>query len=63
VQTRERYGRLLAHVYLPDGEMFNEEVVGAEYAQPVAVPPNVKYEIVFLRLSKEARDKRRGLWR
>lgn len=36
VETRDKYGRLLAYVYLSDGKMLNEEILKAGYANPYA---------------------------
>ncbi|MDP3789162.1 MAG: thermonuclease family protein, partial [Candidatus Omnitrophota bacterium] len=44
VQKRDRYNRLLAYIYLPDGKMLNAEIIKAGYAQVMTVPPNVKYQ-------------------
>ena len=33
------------------------------FAQVMTVPPNVKYQELFLRLQLEAREAGRGLWR
>jgi micrococcal nuclease len=63
VQERDRYGRLLTYAYLPDGRMLNEEIIKAGYAQPMTIPPNVKYQERFLRAYQDARENRRGLWR
>ena len=62
VQERDRYGRLLAYVYLPDGRMVNAEILRAGMGQPLTVPPNVKYVDLFVRLQREAREAGRGLW-
>ena len=62
VQERDRYGRLLAYVWV-DGVMINAELVRLGYAQALTVPPNVRYERLFVRLQQEARAARRGLWR
>jgi micrococcal nuclease len=65
VQTHDRYGRLLAYVYVSDKEeevMVNAELLRAGYAQPLTIPPNVKHADEFRALSAEARLKRRGLW-
>ncbi len=32
------------------------------YAQLMTVPTNVKYQELFLKLQREAREARRGLW-
>jgi len=42
VQHRDKYGRLLAYVYLSNGKMLNEEIVKAGYANLMTIPPNVK---------------------
>ena len=61
-QIRDKYGRLLGYVYLPNGKMLNEEIVKAGYANLLTYPPNVKYEEKFLRAYREARENNRGLW-
>jgi len=61
VQERDRYGRLLAYVYVGD-LMVNAELVRLGYALVMTVPPNVKYASLFLKLQREAREASRGLW-
>lgn len=63
VQQRDRHGRLLAYVYLEDGTFVNARLVEQGYAQVMTVPPNVKYQELFLKLQHEARTASRGLWR
>ncbi len=63
VEQRDRYGRLLAYVYLEDGTFVNAWLVENGYAMVITVPPNVKYQELFLKLQREARETRRGLWR
>lgn len=63
VQQRDKYGRLLAYVYLQDGRMLNKEIICNGYAMPLTVPPNVKYEEEFRKCYKEAREKGLGLWK
>ena len=62
VQRRDKYGRLLAYVYLPDGTFVNAWLVEQGYAQVMTISPNVKYQEVFLKLQREAREAGRGLW-
>jgi micrococcal nuclease len=62
VQPRDRYGRLLAYVYLPNGMMVNEEILISGYASVLTIPPNVRYVERFTRAAKEARKAKRGLW-
>lgn len=60
-RTRDKYGRLLAYLYLPSGKMLNEEIVKAGYAQLMTIPPNLKYQERFLKACREARENHRGL--
>ncbi len=62
VETRDRYGRVLGYVWLPDGKMLNEEIICSGYALPLTVPPNVKYRDRFLKCFKKALREKRGLW-
>jgi micrococcal nuclease len=61
VQTRDRFGRLLAYVFVGD-VMVNEELLRGGFASPLTIPPNVKYAEQFLKLATEARQARKGLW-
>ncbi|MBU0687606.1 MAG: thermonuclease family protein [Candidatus Margulisbacteria bacterium] len=62
VQQRDKYGRLLAYVYI--GNVFvNAWLVENGYAHAVTYPPNVKYQKLFLKLEKESRESSRGLWK
>ena len=62
VEERDRYGRLLAYVYL-NGEMFNKILLRAGYAQISTYPPNVKYVEEFTALQEEARNNEKGFWK
>jgi micrococcal nuclease len=63
VQERDRYGRLLAYVYVAGDVMVNAELVGNGYAQVMTVPPNVKYQDMLLKRQREARLLQLGLWK
>ncbi len=60
-QSRDRYGRLLAYVWVDD-IMVNAELVRRGFAQVMTVPPNVRHQALFLKLQREAREAGRGLW-
>lgn len=62
VQRRDRYGRLLAYLFLDDGTFVNGELLRQGYAQLLTIPPNVKYTARFVELQREARQAKRGLW-
>jgi micrococcal nuclease len=61
-EPRDRYGRMLAYVWLADGTFWNALLVAEGYAQQLTIPPNVAYAGLFRRLVAEARRGRRGLW-
>lgn len=62
VQHRDRYGRVLAYVWA--GPVFaNAWLVENGWARVMTVPPNVQYADLFVELEREARGRRRGLWR
>ena len=62
VQPRDKYGRLLAYVYLEDGTFVNAEIIRKGYAYPMTIPPNVRHAVEFKELFAEARRQRLGLW-
>jgi micrococcal nuclease len=62
VRPRDRYGRLLAYVWVGD-VMINAELVRRGYAQVMTVPPNVRHQELFVKLQRDAREAERGLWR
>jgi micrococcal nuclease len=63
IQERDRYGRVLAYCYLPDGRMVNEEMVKAGFAMVMTVPPNLKYQEKFLTAQQYARENKMGMWK
>jgi len=62
VQERDRYGRLLAYVYLEDGTFVNELIIAEGLAQVLTISPNVKYADQFLEQQRQAREAGKGLW-
>ena len=63
VEQRDRYGHLLAYVYLEDGTFLNAEIVRQGYGQILTIPPNVKHAKEFLKFQQVAQYAGRGLWR
>jgi micrococcal nuclease len=61
-EPRDRYGRMLAYVWLRDGTFWNALLAAEGYAQQLTIPPNVTYASLFRRLVGEARRNDRGLW-
>ena len=62
MERRDRYNRLLAYVFLEDGTFVNAELLRQGYARVMTIPPNVKYVDLFVKMQKEAKENRRGLW-
>jgi len=72
VSERDRFGRLLAYVWLGQpandkeaavrANMFNAELLLQGYAQLMTIAPNVKYTDMFLKFEREARNAGKGLW-
>jgi len=61
-EPRDRYGRMLAYVWLRDGTFWNALLAAEGYAQQLTIPPNVTYASLLRRLVAEARRNDRGLW-
>lgn len=61
VSERDKYGRLLAYVYL-EGEMVNKTLLQEGYAQVATYPPNVAYVDDFTELQRIARENEVGFW-
>jgi len=71
-ERRDRYGRLLAYVWLDEpqhgddaevcGSLLNARLVSDGFASTYVYPPNVKYADVLDGLQDEARSAHRGLW-
>jgi micrococcal nuclease len=62
VSEYDKYGRMLAYVYLPDGTLYNELLIREGYARIMTVPPNVAHAGDFLAAEKEAKEEGLGIW-
>lgn len=61
-QSRDKYGRLLAYVYLEDGTFLNAEIIKQGYGFAYTKYP-FKYLEDFRQYEKEARENNKGLWK
>ena len=61
VQTRDRYGRLLAYLWLPDGTILNERMLQSGWAMLLTVLPNVRYVDRLREAQRHARNRGLGL--
>lgn len=62
-EEKDRYGRLLAYVYLRDGTFVNAKIIERGYANLNNKLPNTKYAGLFRELYLQAQEDKRGLWR
>jgi len=46
-QQRDRYHRVLAYVYTPNGQMLNATLLKGGVATPMSIPPNTRYRAWF----------------
>ncbi len=58
---RDKYNRLLRYVYLPDGTLYNAQLIRDGYAFAYVVFPFTK-KAEFKTLETQARAQNRGLW-
>ncbi|WP_100331930.1 thermonuclease family protein [Bacillus xiapuensis] len=61
IQERDRYGRLLAYVYIRD-KMFNKILLEKGLARVAVYPPNTKYLDEFEKIQAAAKRKKVGIW-
>lgn len=61
-QKRDKYGRLLAYIFLEDNTFLNAELIKQGYAT-VFRKFRFKYRDDFIRYEQEARDNKKGLWK
>ena len=75
VEVKDRYGRMLAYVWLKETSkkdlddeeairenMFNAKLLLDGYAQLMTVQPNSRYSNLFVHFQREARQENKGLW-
>ncbi len=71
-ELRDRYGRLLAYVWLEQptarndanlrAKQFNARLLLQGYAQQMTIQPNSRYADFYRTYAREAREQNRGLW-
>lgn len=60
--VRDKYGRLLAYVFMKDGTFYNALLVRNGFARVEIVKPNAAYAGYFYRLQEQAVQDKAGLW-
>ena len=62
-ERTDKYDRVLAYVYLSDGEtMVEEELLNSGMARTMTIEPNTKYATYFEQLEAAAAEKKIGIW-
>ncbi len=60
----DKYGRILAFVFLPDGTMLNERIIAEGYGLALLhFPCKQEYRDRFVAAQREAKSQQKGLWR
>lgn len=59
---QDRYGRTLAHVYLPKGQWVNEAMIASGLAHVYSFPDNQSHLNYLLAIEAQARQAEKGLW-
>jgi micrococcal nuclease len=62
-QKYDRYGRLLAYVFLNDGTFVNAKMIEEGRAYCLYIRPNVKYHESMLQSQREAMVAKKGIWK
>jgi endonuclease YncB( thermonuclease family) len=61
-EKRDRHGRTLAHLWLPDGRNLSAELLREGLGWAIAVPPNVRFVDCYLASEETARSAAKGVW-
>lgn len=61
-QKRDKYKRLLAHLFLENGEHLNKEIVKAGLATLCIIPPNLSYLKELKKAQVHAQQQAVGIW-
>lgn len=59
---RDKYGRLLAFIFLPDGTLFNKMMIEEGYGHEYTYNLAYKYQAEFQAAEAQARKLKMGLW-
>ena len=60
--TYDKYGRLLAYIFLPDGTLFDEYLIAEGYGHEYTYDTPYKYQKEFRAAETDARVEKKGLW-
>ena len=60
--AKDRYKRVLAHVFFADGTNLSEWMLQKGFASTMIFPPNVRYAKDYAKAQQSAQEKRLGIW-
>lgn len=61
-EREDRYGRLLAHPFYPNGDSVTVDLLRQGFGMAIAVSPNLAYQDCYRAAEREARRTMRGVW-
>lgn len=61
-QSKDRYGRQLLHLFLPDGRNLAELLLEQGMAWRIAIPPNLGFQLCYQQAEQRARRAGLGIW-
>lgn len=61
-EKRDRYDRLLAYAWTPDGDFINEQLLQQGLAALTLQPPNLHYADQLIAAQQQALDQKKGIW-
>lgn len=61
-ESKDQYGRTLAHVFLINGTNLQAELIKSGYAVPYTFPPNLMFTDCYYAVAQTARNNNRGAW-
>ena len=61
-EKRDRYGRLLAHIFSPTGQNIQADILLNGFGVWIVVPPNLNYMECYREYEQEARQSKSGVW-
>ena len=62
-QTKDRYKRILAYVFIEGGEMVNALMVKSGLAYVLSCRPNLRYRSYLMTVQRQAIQERLGIWK
>ena len=62
-EKKDRYGRVLAYVYLEDGTFVNLKMVESGFAYVLFLKPNTRFDRALLKAQRQAMTSGIGIWR